>query len=275
MIKKNIVFVLSSGRSGTNLLANTLKKTSNLKNIYHEFNLLEIQIISVKYDMGIYSPEKTILELEEKYFQYIEKCSDHWIDISNKLTWIAPILLQRYPNAKFVELVRNGKSVVSSYYNKLSDEMYTKRGVQALQSYSDGLAVEPPFAKEYWWNLAGKNKQREYLRGLNRFELCCHHWKDTHATINKFRQNLSKNNFFQIKLEDLLSNQESAKQLIDFIELNVNFDEFTKMIKKPINVYKPIQFKLDDNQEKCFDRICQSTMINFDYSLGKIPEVKY
>jgi len=272
--KKNIVFVLSSGRSGTNLLANALK-VSNLKNIYHEFNLLEIQILSTKYDMGIYSFDKTKSELKKKYFNHIDSCIDDWIDVSNKLTWIADILLQKYPDAKFVELIRNGKSVVSSFYYKLDKEMYTNKGVKALQAYADGLASEPPHTKEYWWSLAKNNKKMEYVRGLNRFELCCHHWKNTHTKINEFKQKLSNNNFFQIKLEELVSSRDAARRLINFIGLKIDIDSFCEIIKKPINVYKPVQYILDDNQIKCFEHICGSTMSNFDYDLKKNPKIKY
>jgi hypothetical protein len=71
-----------------------------------------------------------------------------FLDSSNKLSHIAPLLKELYPHAKFIHLTRDGRKVVSSFYNKLGRNIYTDYGVGCLSRWiADPSKTPPPLTK--------------------------------------------------------------------------------------------------------------------------------
>ena len=139
------VFILSSGRSGTYSFFKNLKNLENLK-VNHEYLFEETLKNSVSYHMKIINEKKILEFIDKKYSLGIKKTKKlFWIDSSNALPWIIKPLKNKFKNARFVFLIRNGKKVVSSFYNKYKNVMYNKKDILMLKKYFDKKIDNPKY----------------------------------------------------------------------------------------------------------------------------------
>jgi hypothetical protein len=275
-MSNSFIFVLSSGRSGTNAIAHSLNKIMTNASVYHEFALQEIQVISFKYFMRLIDDDEAIQMLESIYFQYARNSKNYlWIDVSNKLCWIAPLLKKAFPDSRFIELIRDGRKVVSSFFNKLNNEMYTEEGMIIIQNYLDNGGPEPEHRKDIWWNMVSPFSDWEYRRKFSRFEWCCSHWTDSHSQISNFASNIKPSNFLSVRLEDLISSDLVKTNFLNFIDPQLPLTTFKELLIKPINVYEPIQHELTESQLEVFRRICGDTMNHYKYDFSDSYKVDY
>ena len=123
-MKKKIIFILGSGRCGTFAFYQALQKIKNVE-AYHEFFFEPTLRVAALYHMKKKTKANIKKFVEENHLFSINNSKKKlWIDSSNALPWIADVLVEMFPNAKFIHLVRNGKKVVSSFFNKHGDIMY-------------------------------------------------------------------------------------------------------------------------------------------------------
>ena len=61
------------------------------------------------------------------YKSSIHYSDKKWVDSSNALPWIIKPLSKIFPDAYFIHLIRDGRKVVSSFYNKFGDIMYEEK----------------------------------------------------------------------------------------------------------------------------------------------------
>ena len=110
------IFILSSGRSGTYSFYNALKKEKNIE-IHHEFKFEKTLRNSVSYYLGAINKKKAFKLLDKNHNFSIKKSKKKiWIDSSNALPWMLDLIVDKFPKAKFIFLIRNGKKVVSSFF---------------------------------------------------------------------------------------------------------------------------------------------------------------
>ena len=135
MINKKVIFILGSGRCGTFSFYKTLSKLNNIE-AHHEFFFEPTLKIAALYQMKKIS-KNTVKNFLKKnhYFSIINSEKKIWVNACNALPWISDVLIEMFPDAKFIHLIRDGKKVVSSFYNKFNTEMYRDESVKKLNDY--------------------------------------------------------------------------------------------------------------------------------------------
>lgn len=276
MINTQPIFIIGTGRSGTRNLFKTLSGVDDIE-IFHEYNVLEVQQLSVLYYLGLITKKEAKKKLINIYYSAIYYCNKKiWIDSSNKCSWLIDILIEIFPKAKFVLVVRDGRKVVASFYYKLREEMYDDESNNLLISWLHNQNNPmPPKEKKFWWPVPNisSNKFKRFKK-FNRFQRICFYWNECNSFILKNFKKLPKNKYEIFKLENLINNERYMKRFINF--LDIDYDPlYYDFIQKPRNVFIPISFTLTLDQQKQFWQICKSTMNKFKYNENKIKKIKY
>ena len=258
---------------------NAKYKGKNKSNIIsnHEYKFERLLKVGVSYRMNLLKKEDVLIFLQNEYSEEMINCtSKYWLDSSNALPWIIEPLFDEYPNAKFVYLTRDGKKVVSSFFNKLKEIMYPEWGVKEFKSFLESGDNEPKEDKRVWRPLPGYSKDLINLKPSSRFELICWYWAELSSEIMNRTELLPKENFYQLKFEDFIADVKCRDDLLSWLELDkkefINID-----LSRPVNVYEPKNYSFDLNQELVFKDICG----NINYQLGYadtskgLYEVKY
>ena len=218
-------FALSAGNSGSAYLVELLK-ANGLERSYHEFQP-DLDEYGVKYYLG---------EIDSNYLKWVLRLTRKKVkfESSNRLFSLGRLILEVYPNSKFIILVRDPKEVVRSSINKsIWPEIWNSNRLR----YSSRLGGDPQ---------------------LSAFERTCHYWNNYYVRI---LDDLKEQDFFVLKFEDLVKGKTAA--LADFF--GITFE-----IKKipPVNTkenLKPKKQKLGhyhtwtDEQKSIFNAICLET----------------
>ena len=109
-------FVVGHPRSGTNLMAQLLN-AGGARHCRHEY-LVQLSSMCVPLPTDYYAgraSREAILRLLDHY----EHSPTPWVtvDANWKLTWILPVLLERYPGARVLHLTRDPGDNVRSCFN--------------------------------------------------------------------------------------------------------------------------------------------------------------
>lgn len=273
-----IRFIVGTGRSGTRTMFRMLTGSDGVE-IHHEYNVLPVQKIGVLYHSGKITREECKSKISEIYNPAIAHSSDSlWIDSSNKCAWIIDILAELYPSAKFLNLVRDGRKVVPSFYYKLREEMYddlsTLRTTEFLEDNNNQKSVLP-LEKKYWWYVPVNNPEEfTVFKRYNRFERCCYHWNYVNSLVLKAFNNINPENCMTSKLEDLVSNEEELKRVLTFF--GVDHDPiYTEYLKTPRNVFHPLDYQIPIKFKKSFKSICSPMMVKLGYENREGYKVDY
>ena len=269
MNNTNLVFILGSGRCGTKALVKMLAGTPDLE-AHHEYVRYYYQKEAVLYFEELISYEEMQNKLKSIYdgaVYYSE--AKTFLDSSHKLVWCADVLQETYPNAKYVHLLRDGRKVASSFYNKLN--IHPDKASKEFREFKASVKWEtynlpmPPPSEKYWWPAT------EYS---NRWQRICWYW----AVMNEMIDELiykSDSESIQTKLEDLTTNKNELKMLLDFIEVPFR-ESYWDALQKPDHVYVPINYSLTDLQREQFNEIAAPTMEKFGYNIDEDEyNVKY
>ncbi len=272
----NIVFILGSGRCGTFQISKLFEENNEVT-CHHEFLFDYILRSSVLYKMqqeDKTSIKKLLIDTHQNEIKLAD--SKIWIDSSNALPWVADVLLEIFPNAKFIHLIRDGRKVVSSFYNKFPKVMYNDFYVKKLATWLENkdLEIKPPPYKNYWRPLPEYCKCFIKATPKNRFEYLCWYWAEINSHINNFKNSLKEENFLEIKLEDLSSKKEHFDHFLNFIGIDSSDDLFS-MIKKPVNVAEPKNYFLDENQTEAYNNMCKEVAEKYNYHDKDEYAVKY
>tara|TARA_Y100000590_G_C15606218_1_gene972055 strand:+ start:60 stop:914 length:855 start_codon:yes stop_codon:yes gene_type:complete len=279
-MKSEIIFIVTSGRSGSRLL---FKLFDNIKGVdsNHEFNLMEYKPEIIKY---LYSKSETdfsILNsrLNKYYYNYIVKTENNiWVDSNYAISSILDIIISRFPNAKILHIVRNGLKVVSSWKNKLGGEIYNNNEMENLNKFltNRDTVSEPDRDKKNWWFIPNKKESiHKIFKESNQFEKICYHWVFSYQWVtNIVEEKKIAHNYRLAKLEDIIHDENNLKSIFKFIGIDY-YPKYFYMIQKPHNVTVPINFKLTADQRRLFFKICGGLMNDLDYDCIEEYNVKY
>lgn len=268
------IFILSSGRSGSQMMEKLLSSHKNAE-VHHEYLCNIIQPLGTEYYMNQNNLSDLNEVIDSTFGSAISLTTkDLWIDSSNKLSWIVGPLSIKFPNAKFVHLIRDGRRVVSSYYNKLYSECYDDFSVKCLYDFFYKAGLQPPPEKKFWWPLIKHKGSYENFMNLNQFQKICLHWSEINKVIEEGIKNVNPYNTFFLRLEDLIQNKETYENFMSFLGLQSSEENF-HILKKPHNVNLPKSFELNEIQLRDFDEICGATMKKYGYDHKNDYEVKY
>ena len=269
MNNTNLVFILGSGRCGTKALVKMLAGTPDLE-AHHEYVRYYYQKEAVLYFEGMISYEDMCVRLASIYdgATYYSEAKT-FLDSSHKLVWCADVLQKTYPKAKYVHLIRDGRKVASSFYNKLNihQDKATKefREYKASKKWETYNLPMPPPSEKYWWPTTEYN---------TRWERICWYWATMNDIIERFVVK-SDSESIQIRLEDLTTNINELKRFLDFVEVPFRAS-YWDALQRPDHVYVPINYSLSSWQRDKFNEIATSTMERLGYNINEDEyNVKY
>lgn len=271
------IFLVGSGRNGTRMIFKLLSGLPDLE-VYHEYVCTHVQPLAAEYFMGLKNKTevKNILkELHGAAIAYSQ--SSHWMDCSNKLSWLIEPLLEMYPGAKFIHLTRDGRKVVGSFFNKLAPEMYDDLSVRVMRGWlADRSLPKPPPEKKYWWNIPQQGQPfYEEFSTFNQFQRICYHWREAARIIEESFAHVPAKQQLTLKLEDLTGDKEVLKKFLKFVDVEYQ-ENLYEFLQKPQNVLFPMDFKLNPEQSQQFKEITGDTMERLGYDMKQETyEVKY
>ena len=257
MKNTNAFFIVSSGRSGTAMLQKALATADGVE-MHHEYMVQIVQPLAVRRTMGLIDSAEARRVLAHTHVaavRYSEK--PHWGDSSNKLSWLIPELADILQQAKFVHLVRDGRKVAGSYFNKLGDECYDDRSTSILKAHArDPLHVPaPPPEKKYWWPLPRPDDPLSAaFDTFDQFTRIAWHWGEINRVILDALAAIPASRSLFVRLEDLRSTPSSVRAVYDFLNLAYR-DEHFAMFARPHNVNRPQDKLLSDSQRANFERV--------------------
>lgn len=257
-----LIFVLGSGRCGTKALVQMLQGTPNLE-AHHEYCRYAYQREAVLYAMNFLGKplmEKRLDEIYGSAAYYSE--AGQFLDSSHKLVPVADLLVEMFPDAKFIHLIRDGRKVAASFYYKL--QIHDDRAAAMLRQFkaNPGKFPVPPPSEKYWF----------MPTSYTRFERIIHHWADSNARIEKAFVK-AKHSMF-VRLEDVTTNEGTLQALIDFIGVPYT-DTYWKVINKPNHAYVPINYHLTDGQRVAFEAMGGGIMNRYYGYTGDEQDVNY
>ena len=176
-IEKNIFFVLSSGRSGTQTIAKTLSELPDCICLHEPAPELILESSAYRYGEMEYEKINNILRTTRKPVLNGKTYGES----NQTLSLIVPVLASTFPNAKFIWLIRNGLDVVSSIYSR---QWYT--GHSANHEHYENC---PPLEKAWidgriMGDRCGDVPLAKW-ESMNSFARCCWYWSYINRTIER------------------------------------------------------------------------------------------
>lgn len=189
------VFIISTGRSGTQFLARILNHSPELAAFHEPRPTLQyFANFAYGHQAGIDTLMKMFdaARMESILETYIE--DKIYVEANQCLTFFAPAIARLYPAAKFAELVRHPGDFARSAIRKgwfRNDSIWESGRVR--------------MAGEAAWNTLSQIEKLAWL------------WATSHGFIQQFFQQLAPERFCTCRLEDLISDPCQVNKLIRFI----------------------------------------------------------
>lgn len=254
-----VAFVVSSGRSGTALLGQKIFPALGV-DARHEYQCILVQQLGALYYAGQVSTHSARIVLYGSHYSAAYYSDNSlFLDASNKLSWLIIPLFDLFPTTKFIHLIRDGRSVCSSYYHKLANEHYTDRAVKILDRYLNDTmdeVVTPPGEKEYWWPLPRHGfSRRTFINQWNRWQRVCWHWSEVNKEIERSLSFVPDDQKMTVKLEDLTTdNGAQMAGICDWLCIKWK-PELLPVLQRPHNVIELGHTPLTLEQEVSFEAI--------------------
>ena len=268
----NPVFVMSSGRSGTYQIAELLKSI-NYVDVDHERNFEPMLAAGVERFMGKHNPA-FFAETIDTYSSMVGASEkDVWLDISNALPWVIESLYDKFPKARFVNLVRDGRKVVISFYRKFHKDMYNANAVAELRAYLNDRGPRPDISKRFWRPLPEEGFAEKF--GYDeRFVNLCFYWSTVIRQSTRFMETVPSEKKLTLKFEDFISDEAVMDVFFKFVNIEPG-DVDTTILSRPVNVAIPENFEFEDSQQSIFEEICGEDMAALGYKTDSLYDVKY
>lgn len=195
------VFVLSTGRCGTNTLASLFELSKQVL-AFHEpqpqLGKLSRQAYEQYPDIPNAILGTSFLLARQNLFQASQLSGKHYIETSHYNTFLAPVIAEILPNARFIHLVRHPVDVVLSAVQR---KWY-------LDNPDDVMRIRPRRDSQVPWD--------EY----NILQKNAWSWAETNQWIIDFCRTLPDEQYHLIHAEDMFAGRaETITQLYDFTQI--------------------------------------------------------
>ena len=269
------LFIVSSGRSGTQMFERILSTQPEIES-HHEYLCTNVQRIACLWVMKKIDRNQALLELEEIYLPALTYCSAPiFADSSNKVSWIIELLVELFPESRFIYTVRDGRKVTSSYFHKLNDECYDDRSVDILRGFVDNNLLAPPTEKKYYWPLPIRSDPAfDRFYNMDQFGRICWHWGAINRSIINQLQGVRPDRQFFCRLEDLVSNEDVVRRMWKFLDLEYKPEIFL-MLQRPHNINKPIDILLTPKQYEMLLAEAKDVIQRFGYDKEEEYSMRY
>jgi hypothetical protein len=255
------LFVLSTGRVGTETLANLFGLEKSIFSHHEPYPKL-FALSKLAYEMAdIFLGDANIKKVLQESFQtsrnelmnYSLACDRGYIETSPQCTFLAPIILSLTPNAKFIHLVRNPNDVVRSGM---------RRGWYNGHEFDSNRIIPLPdtkFAK--MWKSYAPYQKNLWL------------WAETNRWILDFAKGLSSHNYLLIQAETIFQkDMNTINRLYKFIgKTNPPERKIKAVINKRLNMQRKGEFNPPANLQKLLD----DDLKNFVGSVSKKLNYKF
>lgn len=227
------VFIVSTGRTGTNFFESFFNQLNNNIHAVHEPqpDFFELSMNKIRDNWNDKKIEEYIKESREKYLIQLSKHRvKYYIESNPFLPLLLPNLKRVFKKAKFIIITRDAKSYMKSALNKspLDDGKFFM--------YDDNDKRERLSAKDY-----SSDKYHYEWDNFNRKEKIAWYWNKTNLILLDFFKQ-KKSICLQIKFEDFfLSNKETQQEIcINILNfLNIKYNDHTlKRLLKELNIKK-------------------------------------
>jgi len=259
-----LIFVIGSGRCGTKAIAKMMAGVDGIE-AHHEYCRYAYQREAVLSYLGKYPPSWMYVWFQDIYDSaayYSEQ--PIFLDSSHKLVPVVNILAERFPTAKFIHLVRDGRKVCTSFFYKL--QIHDDRAARILKEWIDNPDLPIPPPSEKYWHIPAPYEDR--------WQRICWWWQESVSLVENIRNAKHYPTYCSVRLEDLIADDFELKKLVDFI--GVPYDEsFYQFLQKPDHVYVPINYSMTPEQSSQFWSICGDTMKYYGYDSERESDVGY
>ena len=227
------VFVLSTGRAGTQFLTTLLAHSEKVK-AHHEPNPTLNQYNRLAWEGN------TALEFLKGVFEgaryelirdaYI--LDKQYVETNNRLTFLAPVIAALYPKARFVHLVRK-------------PEAFVKSGMQRGWYQNTNIHDEGRIVKQEGWAEMDEVERIAWL------------WAETNRWIHEFFKTLPQDQKLFIPSERLYRDADLVAQLAGFFGASdVTRQTIEKLQKRPVNKSAKITSQLTEADKTKIKNIC-------------------
>jgi len=231
------VFVLSTGRTGTQLLTNIFA-LSNSVIAHHEPEPTLNFFSKLAWEEA---KENTFFEgiFEGARYEMLRDAvvlNKTYVETNNRITFFARHILRSYPQAKFIHLVREPEAFVKS---GLGRDWYANTNI-----HDEGRIV-----KNDAWQEMNQIAKISWL------------WAETNRWIFEFGKSLSKDQFHVVKSEDLYNDAAKVYNMLLFCGIaDVSKNAIEKMIERPVNESKIKSKSLSKEELATVTLMCNKTM---------------
>lgn len=244
---KKIIFVLGTGRSGSNSIANIINQNPSCKAFHEDIQ----QITRISTNLAYYPDKKNKLynELNQIFETKIWNANNNQILVhSDQRFWnLIPYFKNYFPNSKFINLRRDVYSCVKSMYSRgwYTNEEYpilTTHDWSKYRLQANKLGV---ISNQTW-------------EGFNSIMKCTWYWWFINDSITKELNKIDSKDILHIELD----------------ELNKNLNQLSKFINDDSFVYKEIiSNKVQTNHLEKYNSIDKNELkIQIDQTLQLLKE---
>ncbi|MCE5208522.1 MAG: sulfotransferase [Chloroflexi bacterium] len=235
--RRPCVFVLSTGRVGSETVSRLLSLAKNVL-VYHE-PWPELFALSKKaYEFSdVYPDDQRLADVLQEGFltarrellNYSLYCDHGYVEAGPPATFLAPLILKAIPEVKFIHLVRDPQSVVSSGMH---------RGWYSGHAY-DSTRIVPAVDSEMgrlWDN-------------MNPYQKNCWLWAETNDWIIRFSKTLPADKYLLIHAEDIFQADEVViRQMFDYVgSPSPSTQRITGVLRQKLNAQTRGTFQQPDD----------------------------
>lgn len=250
----NPVFVLSTGRCGTEWITFLLSKSPNTKVLHAPvpnlsvqgkfiFSLLKNDPDSQKHEIA----KQIIFSGREQHFRYAYKTGKRYIETNNHITFFAPALSKIFPTARFIHLYRHPGQFVTSGM---------RRGWFAENKAANAKIIAPSKLDQTWTS-------------YSRVEKIGWVWNETNLFIETFKKSIAPERTFTFNFNKLTL--ENLQQLRQFLNLSISDETLLRAIQTKRNVQKkggfPAYEKWNISDQEALKAICMPLSQQYGYIL--------
>ena len=222
-------FVVGLQRSGTSFTAHLLNASGKI-DCLHE-NLIALTCYQLFKAAQAYHEKRLDASSMKDLIRRYRQRPTIGIDSNFILTFMLPVLIEEYPQAKFLHLTRNPQDTMRSYFNEfdLYGNIFSQKQFQ-LEFMNWCVAQNRP------WQYVFVKESHEFSPrleiqgwdGLSRFEKICHYWVEGQRLI---LEHVSRRpGYLRLPLERLVADPSVAAQAMKFFDLPVPDTEKLKRV---------------------------------------------
>lgn len=234
----NLFFVLSSGRSGSKTIAQTLGQLPRCVCLHHPAPELVVEATQCYYDGTGAEEIKRVL----KDTRPMATDRDTYGEVNLQLSLLIPILNDAFPTCKFIWLIRDGREAVASMYDRgWYDTSNTKVPQEWHRARLQGDRTGD-FSTAQW-------------NSLTRFQRCCWIWKKYNLVIERELGTMEKQRWTSVRLDRL---KNTLPELAAFLGLT-----WRRVLVEKHNVaIQPVKHWEDweSAQRNQFEQLCANDM---------------